>query len=187
MATTTLRPSGAGNETNWTPNGVATNHGCVNEVSVDNDTTYNNFPGNGANKRDLYVIDANSIGASDTINSITVYMVARMVTSGRLISVVVAPVIRENGTTTQGTGQNLSTTSYVTKSQTWTTKPSSGTAFTRTDITNLEIGIYASQSDSNNCRCTQAYVIVDYTAAGGGSIPNKIFKPRQAINRASTY
>lgn len=167
MATVTLRPAGAGNETTLTPNGAASNYECVKEVIVDDDTTYVNKGTIGSSK-DLYIIDSNSIGASDTINSITVYVVGRMVTTGRLITASLAATIRENATTTLGTAQNLSTTSYVTKSQTWTTKPSSGTAFTQTDITNLQIGVAISQSDSNNCRCTQVYVVVDYTPSGGG-------------------
>ena len=169
MATVTLRPAGAGNETNLTPHGVASNYGCVNEVSVDNDSTYVDLGTIGQTK-DLYTIDTNSIGGSDTINSITVYVVARMVTTGRLISGGVSATIRENGTTTNGVANNLTTTSYVTKSQTWTTKPSSGTAFTQTDITNLEIGVIISQSNANNVRCTQVYVVVDYTPSGGGSV-----------------
>lgn len=169
MATVTLRPAGAGNETNLTPNGAAANHGCVNEVSVDGDTTYVDLGTIGGTK-DLYTIDTNSIGGSDTINSITVYLVARMVTTGRLMSGGVSATIRENGTTTNGLANNLTTTSYVTKSQTWTTKPSSGTAFTQTDITNLEIGVIISQSNANNVRCTQVYVVVDYTPTGGGSV-----------------
>lgn len=168
MATVTLRPAGVGNTTTLTPNGVASNYGCVNEVSVDNDTTYVDMGTVGSSK-DLYTINSNSIGASDTINSITVYVVGRMVTTGRLISASLSATIRENATTTNGTAQNLSTTSYVTKSQTWTTKPSSGTAFTQTDITNLEIGVIISQSDANNCRCTQVYVVVDYTPAAATS------------------
>ena len=167
MATATLYPAGAGSVTNLTPNGAATNHGCVNEVSVDNDTTYVNKGTIGAGK-DLYTIDANSIGVSDTINSITVYVVARMVTTGRLITSTTGLSIRENATTTDGTSQALTTTSYVTKSQTWTVKPSSGTAFTQTDITNLEIGGQINQSNANNTRITQVYVIVDYTPSGGG-------------------
>lgn len=167
MATVTLRPNGAGNETSWTPNGAGTNYGCVSEVSVDNDTTYLNFAGAGTNKRDLYTIDANSIGAGDTINSITVYVVARLVTTGRLVTTNVATCIRENGTTTQSGNHAITLTSYVTKSNTWTTKPSNGTAFTKTDIDNLQIGVFGVQTDSNNCRCTQVYVVVDYTASSG--------------------
>jgi len=167
MATQTLRPNGAGSLTNWTANGLPSNYQCVNEGIADNDTTYLDFTGAGTNKTDLYTIDSNSIGATDTINSITVYAVVRMVTTGRLISSSVALCIKENGTTTQGSTQSLILTSYVTKSNTWTVKPSNGSAFTQTDITNLEIGVYGIQSNTQNCRCTQVYVVVDYTPSGG--------------------
>ena len=179
MATVTLRPAGVGTDTSHTPTGAATNHGCVSEDSVDNDTTYVYKAVPGSN-RDLYTIDANSIGASDTINSITVYVVGRMVTTGGLISTSIGAVIRENATTTSGTLQALTTTSYVTKSQTWTTKPSSGTAFTQTDITNLEIGVTISISDANNGRCTQVYVVVDYTPTAGGTAISKVINVRYA-------
>lgn len=167
MATQRLRPTGAGFLTNWTANGAATNYQCVYEGTADNDTTYLDFTGIGANVTDLYTIYANSIGLTDTINSVTVYVVARMVTTGRLISSSVAPCIRENGTTTQASTQPLTSTSYATKSNTWTVKPSDGLAFTQSDITNLEIGVYGIQSNSQNCRCTQVYVVVDYTPSGG--------------------
>lgn len=187
MATVTLRPAGAGNQTSYTPHGSANNYSCVNESTADNDSTYNDLGVIGA-FRELYTIDSNSIGATDTINNITIYLVARMVTTGRLRSVDLSASIRENATSTNSNSQALSTTGYVTKSYTWTTKPSNGTAFTKTDIDNLQIGCLIAQSNASNCRITQVYVVVDYTpSGGGGSVSQKIIMPRQAIKRASNY
>lgn len=186
MATVTLRPAGAGNSTQLTASGAATNHGCVNEATADNNTTYVVTTTSNGTQKDLYTIDANSIGASDTINSITVYIIARATATGRLITCNRQISIRENGTDTHDTSVAL-TTSYATSSKTWTTKPSNGAAWTKTDITNLQIGAQFIISGATTARATMIYVIVDYTAAGGSRVSQKIFQPRQAINRASTY
>lgn len=190
MATTTLRPAGAGNSTQLTATGAGTNHGCVNESSSDGDTTYVvTSIGNGT-QTDLYTIDANSIGVSDTINSITVYLIARATATGRLITANRVITIRENSVTTYDASGAL-TTSYVTYSKTWNTKPSNGTSWTKTDIDNLEIGVRLvinNNGGSAAARCTQVYVIVDYTpSGGGGSVSQKIVMPRQAIKRASNF
>lgn len=192
MATTTLRPAGAGNSTQLTATGAGTNHGCVNESSSDGDTTYVvTSIGNGT-QTDLYTIkeDANSIGVSDTINSITVYLIARATATGRLIIANRVITIRENSVTTYDASVAL-TTSYATYSKTWNTKPSNGTSWTKTDIDNLEIGVRLvinNNGGSAAARCTQVYVIVDYTpSGGGGSVSQKIIMPRQAIKRASNY
>lgn len=190
MATTTLRPAGAGNSTQLTATGAGTNHGCVNESSSDGDTTYVVTSISSGHQTDLYTIDANSIGVSDTINSITVYIIARATAIGRLITANRVITIRENSVTTYDASVAL-TTSYATYSKTWNTKPSNGTSWTKTDIDNLEIGVRLvinNNGGSAAARCTQVYVIVDYTpSGGGGSVSQKIIMPRQAIKRASNY
>ena len=184
MATETLRPNGAGDETFATPSAGA-NWECVDESSHDSDTSYVSTTSPGG-VTDLYAKSSNSIGAGDTINSVTVYMVARITSSGRLINGQANNVIKENGVKTTATAKSL-TTSYVSYSTTYTTKPSNGTAWTKTDIDNLQIGVRLA-AQSTTSRCTQVYVVVDYTpSGGGGSVSQKIIMPRQAIKRASNY
>ena len=184
MATQTLRPNGAGDETFLTPSAGA-NWECVDEASHDSDTSHVSTTGAGVTG-DLYAKSSNSIGTGDTINSVTVYMVARITSSGRLINGQARNVIKENGVKTTATAQSL-TTSYVSYSTTYTTKPSNGSAWTKTDIDNLQIGVSLS-AQSTTSRCTQVYVVVDYTpSGGGGSVSQKIIMPRQAIKRASNY
>lgn len=187
MATEILRPNGAGFITELTANGAATNWECVDEASHDSNTTYVSNNSSGITKKDLYTINANSIGVSDTINSVTLYIICRCTATGRLIVNTGYRYIRENGVSTVG-GSNSLTTSYASYSTTWNTKPSNGSAWTKTDIDNLQIGVQLLVSGATESRCTQVYVVVDYTpSGGGGSVSQKIVMPRQAIKRASNF
>ena len=169
MATVTLRPNGAGTVTELTPS-AGNNFDCVKEVTSDSDATYvsMNNPA-GTNKKDLYTIETNSIGASDVINSVTVYAYARYVlathaTGARGLT------IRENSTTTVET-INAMTSAYFLYSKTWTVRPSDSASFTKADIDSLEIGITLANlgAVAVSVRCTQIYVVVNYTPSGGGS------------------
>jgi len=169
MATVTLRPTGAGTVTQLTPS-AGNNFDCVKEVTQDGDSTYVSMnDAAGINKTDLYTIETNSIGASDVINSVTVYAYARHVlathaTGARGLT------IRENSTTTVET-MNAMSSSYFLYSKTWTVRPSDSSAFTKADIDSLQIGITLANlgSTATSVRCTQIYVVVNYTPSGGGS------------------
>lgn len=167
MATVTLRPAGVGGSSTNDAVGDTPNWKCVDDVTSDSDTTYVSCPTN-TSRIDLYTIDSNSIGASDTINSVTVYAVAYR-TAGRASSGNIYMRIVENAITTEGGANNLGA-SYATFSTTWTTRPSDGGAFTKTDIDSLQIGFNIFSGLTNTCRTTQVYVIIDYTPAAGTSI-----------------
>lgn len=166
MATVTLRPVANGTYNNWSPTGAASNYLCVQESSSDGDTTYIS---GGTNSTNSFTIGTNTIGASDTINSVTVYLVSRCTSTSRGASAFTKTFIRENSTDTEGT-QYAPTTSYATYSTTYNTRPSGG-AWTKTDIDNLEIGCSTGVVNLSSPYVTQVYVIVDYTPnAAGGSL-----------------
>ena len=162
MPTAILRPNGIGTTTRLARNSGTTNWGRVTETSQDGDLSYvfdsdGNSLGNGA--LDLYTINANAIGAGDTINSVTIYATIRCTDSLGQFSI----AIRENSTTTHNNGDITPTSAYLEYNKSWTLKPSNGLAFTKTDIDNLQIGIFMREDAGGTNRCPQVYVVIDYS------------------------
>lgn len=161
MATETLRPDAAGDETNLTIGGTgaaSTNWESVDEVTADENTTIV-YTASTSYLRDLYNLPASS--GSGTINFIKVY--ARCYyynfTSYAKLS------LKSNSTATDG-GEVELTSSYVTYSQQWNTNPADSSAWEWADIDALQIGVSLKAAGSSQSICTQVYVEVDYTATG---------------------
>jgi hypothetical protein len=163
----TLRPNAAGDETSisgqlpsstyhWdkvddaTPDGDTT---CVQEYRA---TYY----------RDLYNLPAHSVG-SGTINSITIYFCIASADSAK--HAYAKPSQKSGTTVTDGTQQTQAGTTYSTKSQTYTTNPATGVAYTWDEIDALQIGVCLHGDSNYYSRCTQVYVEVNYTPAFKGS------------------
>jgi hypothetical protein len=170
MATVTLRPNGNGADVgaDGTPVGAATGWECVDDVTSDGDTTYVLGPAATGVREEVFTIDSNSIGASDTINSVTVYGVASR-TAARSGNSQMNLSIRENSVYTVGGTTHAMTTTYTTYSQTWTVRPSDSANFTKADIDSLEIGMKTNTPGFSQHHTTQVYAIIDYTPSGGGS------------------
>lgn len=170
MAIATLRPSSTGTVLSGYAalgaNGAASTYLCIKEASADEDTTYASKNGD-TTGGERYPIDANSIGASDTISSVKVYYRVKAVSSKVGYSGWAA-VIHTGGTTTVGTFNTPGTSVYTTYSQEWTTKPGGG-SWTKSDIDSLQIGIANDDNAPDTSKCTQLYVEVTYTASGGRS------------------
>ncbi len=171
-ATETLRPTtpditaqcigSDGNQTdNWD---------MVNEASSDGDTTYVYASQSTGTADDVYnTTDSTVIYPWDTINSVAVTVVAKYsVANGKVV-----PLIRENGTTTAGSSNTL-TSSYAEYTNTWTTRPSDGAAWTLDDINALGAGARLLGNSTWTARSTQVYVTVTYTA---GTPPGGIIGP----------
>lgn len=165
MATVTLRPNGAGFSTQWAAFGGA-NWECVDDVVADDGATIISSEDTG-NLLDLYTIESNSIGASDTINSITIYF-RNFVSSGKFGTDAVRPAYRENSTTSIG-AEIASIESWTTDSETFTVRGSDSGPFTKSDIDSLQIGVQSQDLAPSYVNVTQIYVVVDYTPSGGGS------------------
>ena len=162
MATITFRPTGAGFYTDGIANGAANKWDCVDETTSDGDSTYINYSSGSSST--TFLITTNTITNTDTINSITVYNIARATTAGKLVTAICNPTIYEGGTLSTASYSSNIPTSYQTYSKTWTTVPSTGNAWTKGDIDALEIG--ETCSTSTNIRVTQVYIVVDYTSSG---------------------
>ena len=168
MSTETLRPNAAGDSTQFTPypNTGEANWEDVDEETADNDTTYV-YNSTTPAKTDVYNLTPHT--GSGTINSVTVYAVAKK-TGGTGNNITI--VIRTGGTNYNGaTGAQSLTTSYATYSDSWATNPKSGNPWSWDDIDALQAGCTLSYKIGYQNRCTQVYVVVDYT-------PPPAVKPR---------
>ncbi len=165
MATETFRPIAAGSTTSLTAIGDSSNYLCVDEVVSDSDTTYVSQTGD-VTFFDLYTFDFSAISNDDTINSVTVYNIARH--NGGKLFPSNRRTIKENGITTHSETSVISST-YATYSTVWSTKPSNGTAWTKTDLTTLEVGGGFQSGGGGEGRITQMYCVIDYTPIGGSS------------------
>ncbi len=153
----TLRPVGAGNATNLVTDGCGSNYLCVDDVSTDDDATYVKSVGTS------YGIDtyatADPTDTTCTITSVTVYVRAR-----RFVKTAYAQVVlRTNGADYTGSEETLGS-SFFDYSQQWTNNPFTGSAWTWTEVTDMEIGVkLRSTKATHPARCTQVWVVVAYT------------------------
>jgi len=160
MATETLRPNAAGDETAIpTQYPDSTYHwDKVDEVEADDDTTYVSSVDSGAWQRDLYNLPAHSVG-SGTISKITI----RLRIYCTLGSNNAKACLKTGGTVYES--ENLPKAVNDWKSVSWeqATNPKTGVAWTWDDIDALQVGatIY---SEEGHVRVTQIYVEVEYGA-----------------------
>ncbi|MFH1687609.1 MAG: carboxypeptidase-like regulatory domain-containing protein, partial [bacterium] len=153
--TLTLRPNGAGVLTNLTLSGCGANYQCLQEATSDGDASLV-IRASSSFATDVYALD-DPVGATGTIQSVTVFCQARMTQLQGEVQL----VVYMSGAEYRGATQNL-TTSYATYSETWTTDPSGG-QWTWVDITNLQAGIRLSgQNITFPAYCTQVWVEVVY-------------------------
>ena len=152
-----LRPNGAGSSAQWTPVGCTQNWQCVNEAASDGDTT--RVETSTVGNVDAYAFQ-DLTQTSGTVVSVTVTAVARFYAGascrwfpdlcGGLLS------LQVNGYS--GTTQPLSAV-YQAISNTWTTNPATGQAWTISQVNALQAG-FQLVDIGNVARVTQLYVSV---------------------------
>ena len=164
---TPRRPNGAGDETNLTPN-TGANWAAVSEATSDDDTTYvasdaklDTYQTDLYNLSDIFVLTGRG-----KINSVTVYINARA--GGTPIQVSAYTRIKTGGIAYDGTAQTL-TTAYATYSTAYPTNPQSGSEWTWAEINALQAGVGLRRAlktgGDKTSKCTQVWVVVDYTPA----------------------
>lgn len=158
MATETLRPDAAGDETSITyqyPD--STYHWDKVDEAVADDSDTSVYEELAVYARDLYNLPASS--GSGTINFIKVYFGCR----GWHADCRAKPSLKSNSTVTDGTEITPSIGSYTTYSQQWNTNPADAGAWEWADIDALQIGVYLLGATGGYASaCTQVYVEIDY-------------------------
>jgi hypothetical protein len=108
---------------------------------------------------------ANSaVPSGSTINSVTLYTVARGTASGATMQL----VAENGGTPNVGSSINL-TTSYATSSRQMNTNPFTGSAWTLSEVNGWTTKFGVKTTNGSTVRVTQLYIVVNYTIIGGGT------------------
>jgi len=154
----TLLPNGAGQYSQWPsefPLGSAHWTLC-DEAASDDDGTY--IENNAAStKREAYNLQ-NTMG-SGTINSVRVYVRARLVSTG---TGNIKTLIRSYNADYESANFAL-TTIYQNLFMQYNTNPSTGAAWTWTEINSLQAGASSQRSGASNIRMTAVWVLVSYS------------------------
>jgi len=154
------------------PNTGESAHEDIDEESSDEDSTYLHA-GSQDDVEGRFGLP-NHTTESGTINSVKVYAVVR-VTNLALKDCYVKVGVYSDSTPYYSSEMDISSESYVTKSETWADNPNSEVAWTWDDIDSLqvllylEVGYLAGGRPPISCysHCTQVYVEVDYTPPAG--------------------
>lgn len=158
-ATVTLRPMGVGDQTGidyQVPD--STYHwDKVDEETADETGTYV-WMLSTPYQRDLYAMQ--DFGLSGRINSVTIYFRISTNTYGDIYA---KPSQKSGSTVTDGNEVSHYGITWTTYSQTYTTNPATGVAYTPSQLDSLQVGVSLYSPSSYNARCTQVYVVVDYT------------------------
>jgi hypothetical protein len=169
MAILTLRPDAAGDETNITVQYPSSGEHWdkLDEEVADNFATHLDSKSLDY-QRDLYNLPAHTT-ESGIINHIKIYFRIR---SGSLTTTAYAEPSQKSGAVvTDGEEQSVYGSTWTTLSQTYTTNPATGLAYTWDEIDSLQVGIsIKSDSETYGAQPTQVYVEIDYTATYTASL-----------------
>ena len=134
MTTEILRPDGVGDLTQLWSNEAGNNYLFVDEASQDGDTTY--VYTSSPDRADLYALPSTGIGASDTINSVTLKAYIKRFDASDYKGLI--------GIKTESTeywGDQISFgADYALATRVYSTNPDTGSAWTVTQLNALQIG-----------------------------------------------
>lgn len=148
-----LRPNDVGESAEWGNIGGETNNWqSVDEETSDGDTTY--IRADISDSWDSYNIE--DFTAEYPISSITVYGQIKADNSET------CKLTIYDGTTTYESNDITPGSSYGLESNTWATNPATSSAWTGSEINDLEIGIKYTGSQVDRVYCTQMYLEVEY-------------------------
>lgn len=132
-----IKPSAAGNSTQWDPS-TGSNWDCVDEIPY-NDTDY--VSTNVVDEVDLYAL-ANLVEGSKTISAIKCLQVsARAKQDGAATATKLALSVRTGSTNYFGSDQSVTQDVWGWYSELWHTNPNTSVAWTKSDVDGLEAGL----------------------------------------------
>lgn len=156
MTDLTIRPTGAGNSTNLTPN-TGANWECIDESTPDEDSTYVEN-GDSGYATDTYQT-ADHTTETGTITNVRIYCRVKIGSIGGDGQI----VVRSGGT--DYATDIAPTTSYDDYYKDYTDNPADSAAWEWSDIAALEVGVNLSggTGSSRYARCTQVWAVVTYS------------------------
>ncbi len=163
-ATTTLLPTGVGNYDQWSLGAGSNKTSAV--TSSDSDTSYIYETENGDDQ--TFIVTNAGLPAGTTINSVTLYAVARESSGEPKIKLRMEKAV---GDSSDGSDFHLDD-SYDTYSRTRTTNPFTGSAWTLAEVNawTVRFGV-DKDNESGTVRVTKIYVVVDYTLPADTTAP----------------
>ncbi len=167
-----LRPNTAGSAANWTTNGTCTggNYACVDEVTPNDATNY--VSETTSDDIDEYNITDSSIGASDTVNLVSVG-VRFSTSSATQEDFKVRLKESSSGIAIESTILSPDSTTWTTNGTadpklyplTAYTRPEMASAWTDTQLDSAQIGVRDVLSSSGTVRVTALWLLIDYTVS----------------------
>ena len=168
----TLRPESEGSKIEWSSSTEATHYEAVDEETPDEDVSYiRTDPNSEVWQEDLFGLPDTAIGVSDTINWLRVYSRARSEAAAHLGKI--HEEIYTHGNYYYVEPAHELGVSYENNYTEWATNPFTGNPWTVAEINALEAGVLgqSAQYCRFECsittwypiRCTQVYVLIDYT------------------------
>lgn len=163
-ATTTLNPTAVGpaGANSWTGSPVNTDAGKVSAVQThDSDTSYISETANGS--RQTFVFPGAGVPGGSTINSVTLYVVAKGMDAGNSDKKIVLTARNGAGTFSNG-GDIVTNAGYTLHNRIMTTNPFTATAWTLAEVNAWTTTFGVARSNANGTvRVTQVYIVVDYS------------------------
>lgn len=131
----TLRPSGAGSSTQWSPVAVSLNYDAVDDVGSDGDAGYvaSSAPG----QKDLYAFS----NLASPITSVTAAVVSTMMKNGLSGDRVLHTRVKSSSSAVNGSSYRPSAASYVLRQEAFVTDPATSAAWTGSGINAAEFGV----------------------------------------------
>jgi len=174
MATETLRPNGNSQTQLMNNSGDSTNNYTYVDESVTNDSDYVFSQTSAAWATDLYALPDTAIPEGSTINSITFYARFCETDGGNDYAKF---AYKSGGTVYYSSAPNI-TTSFATYSWVQNTNQKTSAAWTIDDINALTAGISLYRTGDGKSlvvgRCSQFWLVIDYTEAAGWTHITKI-------------
>lgn len=161
--------AGAPNSNSWT--GTTTTNGQKVVAMGTNDADSSYLSSGAANNSQAFVIQNATLPSGATINSVTLYAVARYTVAGAILRLRV-----ENVSNTASATSPIITpaSTYGTISWTMNVNPLTGLAWTGTDVTSWPLRFGMMKTNNNVARITQLYAVVNYSYTPVSLAPVKV-------------
>lgn len=173
-----MYPNAAGDSNQWKNTagsaGSSSNYQLVDETTPNDATDY--VQSNTLNNTDFYNLSASGIGSSDVVNVVTAHVRTTNNVADAATTLKLGIEKTSGGTVTEGSAITPNSTSWQTDDSTGTFKPTlvtytdpDGAAWTQSTLDSAQLRLKITTGGTNSILVSSAWLLVDYTPAGGGS------------------